>query len=176
MRFNISSFLPAVLFASTVAASGASISASLDVITSKALALNTTVASWNGDFFGVLPILSASQALTDAINNGTAVAKASEPLSQEEAFSIVEPANTLVDDTKSVLNTLVAAKSKFDALVIGSPIVLQILKTDRADAKNLTTAVTEKVPVELQSVAESITAPIDVAFADAIEKYSSAGF
>ncbi|KAH6723784.1 hydrophobic surface binding protein A-domain-containing protein [Leptodontidium sp. MPI-SDFR-AT-0119] len=176
MRFNLAPVLSAVLLASTVAASGASISASLGRITSKALALNHIVASWKGDIFGVIPILTASSALTDAIENGTAVAKASKPLSQDEAFGIVGPASTLVDDTTSVLKTLVAAKPKFDALLIGSPLVLQILKTDRKDAKDLTTAVTAKVPAELQSVAQSITAPIDTAFANAIKKYSSGGF
>ncbi|KAG4442211.1 hypothetical protein IFR05_002321 [Cadophora sp. M221] len=169
MRFDLAPVISAVLLASTVAASGASISASLNKIASKAVALNHIVANWKGDIFGVIP-------LTDAIENGTAIAKASKTLSQDEAFDIVGPASTLVDDTKSVLKTLVAAKPKFDALLIGSPLVLQILKTDRKDAKDLTTAVTAKVPAELQSVAQSITAPIDTAFANAIKKYSSGGF
>ncbi|PVH73666.1 hypothetical protein DL98DRAFT_606930 [Cadophora sp. DSE1049] len=176
MYLKLSSVIPAVLLATSVAASGATIAAALQDVTAKAVKLNTTVASWKGDAFGLIPILSASTDLTDSLKKGASVAKASEPLSQEEAFTIVEPAQTLVEDTKSVLNTIVAAKPKFDKLFIASPLVLQILKDDRAAAKNLTQAVTEKVPAELQEVATSITAPIDPAFAAAIKKYSTFGF
>ena len=120
-------------------------------------------------------ILQASTDLTDSLKKGTSVAEESEPLTQDEAFTIIEPAQTLVEDTKSVLNTIVAAKPKFDQLFIPSPLVLQILKDDRAAAKNLTEAVTEKVPLELQEVATGITTPIDPAFAAAIKKYSAFG-
>jgi hypothetical protein len=79
-----------------------------------------------------------------------------------------------VSDVHSVLQTLQKAKPKFDALPfgIGSPLVLSILKTDKTDAAQFSSAVVAKVPTVLQSVAASIVAPIDKDFAAAIATYS----
>ncbi|KAH7377584.1 hypothetical protein BKA64DRAFT_767383 [Cadophora sp. MPI-SDFR-AT-0126] len=169
MYLKLSSLVPAVLLATSVAASGATIYGSPPKCHTKAIKLNTTVASWKGDAFGLQVPPSGRRSFCHQSFRAT--------LSRGGCHH--PRARTLVEDAKNVLSTTVTAKPRFDKLLIASPVVLQILqipKDDRAAAKDLKQAVTEKVPAEFQEVATSITAPKDPAFAAAIKKYSTLGF
>ena len=54
MYLRLASVLPAIFLATSVAADCASIAAALEDVTSKAVKLDTTVASWKGDAFGLI--------------------------------------------------------------------------------------------------------------------------
>lgn len=58
MQFSVASLLPAALLATSVIASGATITAALNDVATKAIALNSSVATWDGQIFGVFRKLS----------------------------------------------------------------------------------------------------------------------
>merc|ERR1711939_750671 len=138
--------LPVTFLVSHVVADGASISAAIDNIAAATEKLNETVAEFPDN-----PILG----LTDI-----------------EAIGLAGKIQALSSTVTSTLDTTVDAKSKFDKLLIVSPIVLLNLKQQRSATVDFGDAVTAKVPVELQPVAQNLQAPILAAFDEAIDAYN----
>ncbi len=64
-----------------------------------------------------------------------------------------------------------AAKPKFDKLVVVSPVILLNLKEELQATDRFGAAVTSKVPAALQATAQGLLAPIDAAFNKAIGVY-----
>ena len=89
-----------------------------------------------------------------------------------EAIGLAGKIQALSSTVTSTLDTTVDAKSKFDKLLIVSTIVLLNLKQQRSATVDFGDAVTAKVPVELQPVAQNLQAPILAAFDEAIDAYN----
>lgn len=171
MRFGL---LPIAVLIASVAADGAAIVAALEKITSATIALNDTVASFPTGILGVVDtvkLLADSVTLLQDINDGTTVAEASANLTLSETISVAESTIALVADVESTLTTIIAAKPKFDALLLVSPVILLNLKLEKDATDKFSAAVISKVPTDLQAYAEIIVAPVDTAFDAAITAY-----
>ena len=183
--------LPITFLVSHVVADGASISAAIDNIAAATEKLNETVAEFpDNPILGLTDIgdlLVNSVGVLKTINEGTKVAEASANLTAYvysilqsrllteislEAIGLAGKIQALSSTVTSTLDTTVAAKSKFDKLLIVSPIVLLNLKQQRSATVEFGDAVTSKVPVELQPVAQNLQAPILAAFDEAIDAYN----
>ncbi|KAG4440772.1 hypothetical protein IFR05_003759 [Cadophora sp. M221] len=169
--------LPLTFLVSHVLADGASISAAIDNISAAAAKLNETVAGFpDNPILGLTDIgdlLVDSTAALKSIKQGTKVAEASGNLTVLEAFGLAGKISSLSTTVQSTLDTTVAAKPRFDKLLIVSPIVLLNLKQQRSATVDFGDAVTEKIPVELQPIAKNLQAPILAALDKAIAAYKT---
>jgi hypothetical protein len=162
--------LPVATLVSFVAADGAAIVAAMTKVANTSITLNDTVASWDGNVFALLPILVDSTKLLEDIYSATSTAKASANLTIAEGFAVAQETTTLSSVVQSTLATIVSKKQEFAHLFLQIAILLE-LKAEKSATDNFAAAVTAKLPVELQSVAPSLTAPIDTAFNSAIADY-----
>ncbi|KAK3192309.1 hypothetical protein K4F52_001522 [Lecanicillium sp. MT-2017a] len=164
-----------ITFAASALAGAAEIQASLETIAEQTVKLNETVAAYPdgviGGLINLVPITTQSFKLQKEIEKGTEVAKASEPLTFDEALNIAGYTGQLANDVDSTLKTLIAAKPKFDKFLIVSPILRGVLKKQRSATKEFSEAVVEKIPEELASIAELLIKQIDDNFAAAIAAY-----
>ncbi|OAA59915.1 antigenic cell wall galactomannoprotein [Cordyceps fumosorosea ARSEF 2679] len=159
----------AALAATSVAAD---IKSSLDTIGTAVVKLNSTVTSYRGDLLGLIPITTDALCLLDDINEGTKTAQAAAPLSYDAALDIAQSTGTLASYVNDVIDNFVRTKPKFAKLLIVVPIIKETLKTQRAATAKLCKAVVDKVPQELQEIAEIIVKQIDDKFAEGIKAYS----
>ncbi|KAH7000952.1 antigenic cell wall galactomannoprotein-like protein [Ilyonectria destructans] len=160
------------LLTSTALASGATIIAAMGVISDTTTALGDAVTAWDGSLDGTTAIVVLSDQLLSDTGDGTSVAEASDELSLSEAIDVATATNSLGAVVEAALDTIVDAKSKFDALGVSS-VILQTLQSQKAATETFSDAVIAKVPAVLQDTAESLVQPILDAFDDAIAAYSS---
>lgn len=139
---------------------GAAILESISAITNSTIALNDTVGAWHGDLLGSLPIIVYSTELLANINNGVVTAKASANLTLDETVSVAGATLALASDVNSTLSTIIAAKAKFDELLLGA-VIWGNLELEKAATDKFSAAVIEKVPEAFQAAALTITAPIE---------------
>ncbi|KAF5018391.1 hypothetical protein F66182_9620 [Fusarium sp. NRRL 66182] len=165
------SLLPLVALAGSALASGDTISAAIDNISNATLALNNTIAHWPKTLIGTLPIITRSTQLLAEIHKGTKVARSSAPLSFQETIQVAQATTELGKDVNITLETVIAAKSSFDRLLL-SPVILLNLEMQRDSSADFSEAVISKVPAELQENAKALVKGIDDSFAKAIAKYS----
>jgi hypothetical protein len=120
--------LPLALLATQVLADGAAIIAAISTVSNATLALNKTVTNFPSnpfdDLFDIPGLLVVSVTLLADINDGTKVADASTNLTLAETISLASATISLASVVESTLKTIVAAKPKFDALLIVSPVLL----------------------------------------------------
>ncbi|KAL4731394.1 hypothetical protein ACLX1H_000360 [Fusarium chlamydosporum] len=166
------SLLPLVALAGCAFASGDSISTAIDNISNATLALNKTIATWPQTLLGTIPITTKSTLLLTAIHDGTLDARESEPLSLEETLQVAKATSELSKDVSLTLDTVIAAKPKFDKLQV-TPVILLNLKLQRALSADFSEAVISKVPDNLKANAKTLVQGIDDSFAKAIKKYSN---
>ncbi|KAH7150272.1 putative antigenic cell wall galactomannoprotein [Dactylonectria estremocensis] len=157
--------------ASTALASGASIVAAISTISATTTDLDDAVTSWNGGLLGTIPIVIKSTALLIDINNGTTTAEASAALSVAEALQVAQATIKLSDVVVAALDNIVAARPKFDKLLL-RPVIWINLQLQQKATQEFSAAVVEKVPAALQPVAEALVEGIENAFAAAIEEYA----
>jgi hypothetical protein len=173
MQFKLFTVLT---LATSVLAGAAEIKAAIESIDQKTVELGDTVEEFSSGIIGglidLLPLTSKSNELLKEIEAATETAEASEPLTFEETLSIASSAGKLANDVEDTLNTVIAAKPKFDKYLIVSPILRGMLKKQRAATEEFSDAFTEKVPVELKPITEALTQQIDANFAKAIAAYS----
>ncbi|KAF1818808.1 uncharacterized protein K489DRAFT_326775 [Dissoconium aciculare CBS 342.82] len=163
--------LAIVGFAATaVVADGAAIVKSLGTIRQKNAAFNGTLVKWDGSLFGAIPILTSSGDLNKAVDAGTKVAKASAPLSLDEATQVYIATQSLQGEIVVTIDNLIAAKPKFDKAGV-TVITTSTLSTSRKSAAAFGAAVVEKVPADLQSFAQGVVGSIDAEFARAQAVY-----
>lgn len=147
------SLLPLALLTTTVLADGASILAAMGIITNSTTALDNVVTSFPSGILGitdVIPLLSASAKLLSDIQSGTQVADNSANLTVAEAIGIAGATQTLSTTVNKTLTDVIAAKSRFDTLLIISPTVLLNLKLEKKASDDFGAAVVEKIPEALQ--------------------------
>lgn len=165
-----SSIIALSFLLTTVLADGAAIVSSLETITAATISLNTTIAKWPGTLLTAFPIITESTTLLKDIKSATSVAEASTPLSDLEAFNVAIATLALSSDVNSTLETIIAKKRKFDRLLLG-PIILLNLKLEKDATEEFGAAVVEKVPEGLKGAAETLVAGISDSFEKAIDVY-----
>ncbi|KAL2060661.1 hypothetical protein VTL71DRAFT_9302 [Oculimacula yallundae] len=167
--------LPVTLLITQVLADGASISAAIDKISAAAIQLNETVAEFpDNPIYGLTDIgdlLIDSTAVLKSIKQATKVAEASGELTLLEAIGLAGKITSLASGVQSTLDSTVAAKPKFDKLLVVSPVVLINLKLQKSATEEFGSKVVEKVPVDLRPIAENLQKPILEAFDKAIASY-----
>ena len=167
--------LPLSLLVAKAAADGAAIVAAMTTISTATVALNNTVSSFPSnpllDLLDVGPLLSDSLTLLNDINSATSIAQQSANLTLLEAISVAQSTLSLASTVESTLTNIVNSKSKFDKLVVVSPVILLNLKEEKSATDKFGAAVVEKVPAALQATAQNLLAPIDDAFNSAIATY-----
>lgn len=164
------SLLPIVALAGTALASGATISKAIYTIANSTLELNKTIAHWPRNIIGTVPIFEKSTILSIKIHNGTRVARASKPLSEEEALQVAKATQKLSLSVNTTLETIIHAKYDFDHLTL-SRVILLNLELQRDLSKDLAEAVIDKVPKELKDTARQLIKTIDDSFKKAIRVY-----
>ncbi|KAF2998351.1 hypothetical protein G7054_g2645 [Neopestalotiopsis clavispora] len=170
MKLSLS-VLALVPLIGTCLADGAAIAEALGVISDDTTALNQTVASWPGDLLGALPITIQSTTLLTDINKATGIAEDSAALNDTETLSIAVTTATLITDTNSTLTQIIAAKPKFDKLLL-SPVIYLTLSSQKDASGKLVSAIAEKVPTAYQTVANALGAQLAASFDVALDAYA----
>ncbi|KAJ9137955.1 hypothetical protein NKR23_g8787 [Pleurostoma richardsiae] len=161
----------AVIFIIPVAlADGAAIVSALSVIAVDTAALNNTVITWDGGLLGALPIVTESATLLKDINKATDIAKSSANLSLIETVNVAVATQALIQDVNLTLTTIIAAKPKFDHLLL-SPVTLLNLELEKDATDKFSAVVASKVPAELVAAAQALAGQIDDEFDEAIGVY-----
>lgn len=155
----------------TTLADLASIVASLSTISTDTVSLNETVASWSGDLLGALPITVKSTSLLIDINNATAVADDSDVLSDVDTFTVAVTVAGLITATNSTLTQIIAAKPKFDKLLL-SPIIYLTLASQKDASGKLSDAIAAKVSATFQDAAKALGEELAESFDVALDAYS----
>ncbi|KAH8895837.1 hypothetical protein GQ53DRAFT_761588 [Thozetella sp. PMI_491] len=169
--FVTKALIPLAALASTVLADGASIGAALGNINNITNTLQATVAAWDGNLFGTLPITIQSAELLAAINDGTKVAKASDVLDINGVLTVASATISLASSVNTTITTLIAAKPKFDKLLL-SPVILINLELEKKATDDFSAAIIEKIPTDFQAIAQSLVDGIDASFDQGIDKFN----
>ncbi|KAK3307439.1 hydrophobic surface binding protein A-domain-containing protein [Chaetomium strumarium] len=148
----------------------ASIVSALAIVNNATVDLGDAVTKWDGELLGTLPILAASTALLIDVKKGTIIAKESDPLDTAGALSVAGATNTLVASVNTTLTALIESKDKFDRLLL-SPLIFGNLELQQKATSKMSDAIIDKLPDELEEVAENLVAPIDAGFEEAIDAY-----
>ncbi|CAN8097619.1 unnamed protein product [Discula destructiva] len=163
--------LVASLFgASSVLADGAAITAAIATIQNATLDLTATVASWNGDLLGAIPIVTHSASVLHTINEATGTAKESATLSNPEAISVGGGIISLGTVVNASLATIVAAKPKFDESLL-TGVVLLNLNLEKAASAGFSKAVIDKLPATFVTTAQTLAGQITASFNQAIDVF-----
>lgn len=168
--------LPSTLFGALalaitpIIADGAAIVESLGTLSTSSSELNNTVAEWSGKLLDALPIVIKSAGLLKDTKDATEVAEESEVLTITEAAELAGAMQGLSGDIDDTLTTLVEAKPKFDKLLMG-PVILINLKLQKKETDELSAAVIEKVPEALQEIAKGMVEEVSGLFEKAIDEY-----
>ncbi|KAK0384872.1 hypothetical protein NLU13_7350 [Sarocladium strictum] len=133
-------------------------------------ALGSSVKSWKGNFLGTLPIIGASTVLLGDINDGTKTAKASAPLTLDEALDVAGATISLGDTVNSTLQAVIDRRPDFQKLLLG-PVILGTLEMQKSATDRYTAAVLEKVPQEAQAIARDLIGDIESSFQKALDAY-----
>lgn len=156
---------------STVHADGAAIATAISAIQNATLDLGSTVASWNGNLLGAIPIVADSTALLGTIYKGTKTAQASANLTDLEAITVGLAVIQLVTDVNTTLTTLIAAKPSFDRNLL-SAVVLLNLEQEKSASEGFSDALLEKLPSTFTSTGETLADEISASFDEAIDVFS----
>lgn len=157
-----------LLFASTALAlakrQGDVLSADVAAIVASVTALQTRVNEFQGAAQADA-LIAASNGVVAAIKKGTADARASPSLSQDEAFGLVPPLQNLIGVVNKTVGDLVAKKRVFADSGRGCEVYPQLVE-QRIDAQAFSDALVAKVPDALKGIAGQIAAPILKSLAD----------
>lgn len=160
-----------VLFTAATAFAATAIPGAIQTIAKDTVTLNETVAEWRGLPLHLIPIIAKSTHLLDDIKKGTKTAKASDPLTTDEALGVAQDTVDLATTVHETIDTIIATKHKFDFYIIASPILKKMLKDQKAATVTFSNAVVAKVPEELQPIAKELIDPIYADFDRAIAAY-----
>lgn len=165
--FTFFLFLAALL--GLALADGAAILGAMKEVVAETKELEDTVASYNGRITVLFKVLSKNRHLLKILKRGVIAANQSAPLEGLDALAVAKESEVLVEAAKSSLSTIVRKKRRFKGFLRHR--TLHILKKQRAASRKFSDAIIEKVPEELREVAKLMSAPVDVAFNDAIAAY-----
>ncbi|KXJ88111.1 hydrophobic surface binding protein A-domain-containing protein [Microdochium bolleyi] len=152
MKFSL--FAVAAL-ASTAVADLASIQASLNEVSKRVTGVKTKLDAWKGDLLGTIPIVAASADLVVTLQINTLKIKQSGNLTDDEAIEVSGTTAELITNTIPVLDALVAARPKFDKLLL-RPIIYLSLLTQKDSTLDLSRAVVSKLPPVYAEIGEAL--------------------
>ncbi|CAG9986804.1 unnamed protein product [Clonostachys byssicola] len=155
----------------TALADGPAIVSALEKITGDTKSLNDDVSSWNGGLLGTIPIVAGSTTLLASIHEGQKTAEASEPLTLLDAIGVAVATQALAKEVNTTISTIVGAKPKFDHLLLG-PVILINLELEKKATVGFSDAIIEKLPVEQQPLGAELVKPILDSFDLAIDVYN----
>lgn len=158
------------LLAATALADGASIIKSLQTVDKDIAALNKTLVAFDGNILLAIPILGASTTLNNDLDAGTKTAQQSANLTVDEAIALVPYVQQLAGDANITLTTAIQKAPLFKKDLLNG-IVSLVLKDSQSKSKAYANAIIAKVPASLQPTAQTLVAPIDAGFAQAIAAY-----
>ncbi|KAK9442274.1 Heterokaryon incompatibility [Metarhizium brunneum] len=157
-----------LLFASTALAlvrrQGDVLSADVAAIVTSVTALQARVNEFQGAAQADA-LIAASKGVVAAIKKGTADARASPSLSQDEAFGLVPPLQNLIGVVNKTVGDLVTKKHVFADSGRGCEVYPQLVE-QQADSQAFSDALVSKVPDALKGIAGQISAPILKSLAD----------
>ncbi|PTB66874.1 cell wall protein [Trichoderma citrinoviride] len=173
LQFALLPLLPTLLLTTAQATTDPTnpILTALTSISAHTTTLNTTVSTWTGSPLTLLTITAQSGTLLESIYAGTHAASRAANLTLDETLAVASATVTLATDVNQTITSIIRAKHKFDALLVADPVVLLNLQLERDASKEFAAKVVEKVPVDLQSVAEGLTKGIDDSFAEGIAAF-----
>lgn len=145
----------------------------INTISSDTTALNTTVASWDGNALTLLEITVQSAKLLAAINDGTKTANKAANLTLAQTLDVATATVSLATGVNQTITTIVSAKPKFDKLLVVDPVILLNLKLEQDASRDFSSAVVAKVPADLQAIAQGLTQGIDDSFSEGIAVYET---
>ncbi|UKZ53989.1 hypothetical protein TrVGV298_007793 [Trichoderma virens] len=145
----------------------------INTISTDTTALNTTVASWDGNVLTLLEITVQSAKLLAAINKGTKTANNAANLTFAQTLDVATATLNLATGVNQTITTIVGAKPKFDKLLVVDPVILLNLKLEQDASREFSDAVVAKVPADLQSIAKGLTQGIDDSFSEGIAVYET---
>ncbi|KAK7740450.1 hypothetical protein SLS53_005291 [Cytospora paraplurivora] len=168
---RISKILPILLVGvGSVLADGISINGAITAIQNATSVLSNTVAAWNGDILGAVPIITQSTSLLKFIDDGIAIAKASAILSETEAVSVGIATTTLATTINALLVVVVDAKAKFDRVLL-TPVILLNLEQEKSATSLFSSAVVGKLSEGSVATGQQLFSQITAAFGSAIGSY-----
>ncbi|KAM4062715.1 hydrophobic surface binding protein A domain-containing protein [Hirsutella rhossiliensis] len=166
----VATLLSAFALAGSTLADEKAIAGAISSARTQADALSNIILSWRGNPLGVLPISVQAALLYRELLEGTRVAYASEPLTMNESAQIGKATQDLAARVNVTLETLVAAKPKFDHLLL-RPVIHLDLELHKDAANTFGASVAAKIPGDLQAVAKGFIQGIDYKFDEAIDAY-----
>lgn len=167
---RLASVLSAAALASSVLGDGNSIRKAIKTTGHDTTALGDVVSAWPGDVLGALPVVGKAVGLFVALKRGSRTARASAPLSFDEALGVATATGDLTSAVNKTLAALVVARPKFDYLLV-TPLILVTLDVQRRAANDFGGKVVAKVPKELRPIARQLIKGIDDDFETAIDAY-----
>ncbi|KAI9702656.1 MAG: hypothetical protein M1820_006162 [Bogoriella megaspora] len=144
----------------------------LNNVNSAAGRLDTAVKAFDGSSGAVTTLTNDNAAVLSAINTGTTNVQATTPISDNDALTVASTTQTLINTLNTTIDDLIAKKATLDR-VGQSPTVLSDLRQQNTASTALGDAIVSKVPSDLSSIAQSLTAQISQNFQNGITAFSS---
>ncbi|OAQ97760.1 hypothetical protein LLEC1_00544 [Akanthomyces lecanii] len=152
----VSNLIAPIVFAATVFADGAAINDGLKAVDADIKALTASLTGFSGDLFAAIPVLGATLSLKSVIDKTTKTANASQPLTSDDTTSLAATVETIITDATASIDAFIAAKPKFDKLLIVTPIAVGQVKGLQTSTAALGNAIVAKVPADYKDVATSL--------------------
>lgn len=140
-------------------------------IQNQTVEMASVVKNWNGDILVSVPILTSSDSLLKAIEDGTNTATGlPKKMTTREAIRVKRATKELLEHINSSLNTIVLAKRLFDDAGLTSTMLGRLEQT-KEGAEKLNAAIVEKLPAG-KGIARRLGRKISAAFDSAIAEFS----
>jgi len=131
--------------------------------------LSSAIAAYNGGDGAA--VQQASDDLVSTIRTGIQTANGQPQLTQSEALALTSPVQDLIDKVDSTIDALIAKKQLFVDNCLG-PDIQTSLGEQHAASQDLATAISSKVPENLQEIARELSAGISNAIQRGIDEYA----
>ncbi|KAK3323840.1 hypothetical protein B0T19DRAFT_463710 [Cercophora scortea] len=134
------------------------------------LKLGSMFPLWNGQYEGTKKIVNQTTVVLNNIRAGTAAATAAAPLTILETLGVAQQVILLAEAVPLAMQQLIDARRKFAALEL-VPVILMTVELQKCATKDMSAAITAKVPSNLRDVAGTLVLPINKALDRAIAAY-----
>jgi len=133
--------------------------------------LDTAIKAYSGD---IGSLSAASDKLISTIKSGVTTVTGSSSLSLTDATGIAQYVQGLSDKVSTTVDDLISKKSDFVKNGQGGTI-LKSLQDQSAASKDLSTAITNKTPTDLQTIAKTLSGQIDASLAKGVAAFQGTG-
>jgi hypothetical protein len=164
-------YAPGALFTQGAPENDATIVESLHAIEQATVALDKSLASWDGAVTSSFPILSASGRLLADLKARTEIARTSSEQTSAEGQECAKAVRKLLGSLEAVIDSTVAAREKAHPIII-RPVVLQLVKALRGAAADLSLVIVQQSPADMRAVMEALGRAVDEVFEVGVRAYS----